>query len=458
MPPRGPEFGSRPDAIRSHVERVLTGFAIATPALWAVGLLMPAGLAILCWLGWRTRDPRRGGALSVLPWFAVAGAQALSVLVNGLQQGRTATFVLGRMASTTVTGWIILGLALAVGERSRLELRDVTRAFAVVGGYIMVGAVVVVVLWGALGEATLETPTPIGLLLPISAAARESFFTMRWYIVGSIAGARLPRLILFFPWSTILGFAGITILLIARHEPVAWLRRLGCLGGVVGVLGSQGRAPFIALTIVLLLSSPVRVLSKRSWLFAGAVGSAAAALVIPFWVQLRDLVILAYGAVAQLRPGSSSARALAYKASLEGFRQAPVLGHGWVGKDLASTIPIPIGSSSSVYGLLYTGGAVTLTLFVVAAAITGVRLLMRAERSRISHVGFLVFLALFIFSYSEALYSFAIPNLLALVVVGAGLAQPPVSAGHRTHITPARHGVAVSATGFEQGTASSRGS
>ena len=140
-----------------------------------------------------------------------------------------------------------------------------------------------------------------------------------------------------------------------------------------------------------------------------------------------------YNSVTNVRQGSSEARQMGYDESWRGFLRSPLIGHGWPGEPLSDTIPMPIGSHSTVYGLLYTGGLVTFIPFCIAMLWTITALFWRARsRDPETRSALAIAFSLCILSYGEGIYSFAIPALFAFCWMGAALSQ------NNSHAFPGR--------------------
>jgi hypothetical protein len=297
------------------------------------------------------------------------------------------------------------------------------RAICMLGGYFLVFGLGALLLHSATGLTELEFATPPALLLPASAPAVEFSFTMRVFSTEDLLGLDLPRLVLFYPWAVVLGFAGISVFFIAQLERDVTLRMLGSAGGLLAVVGSQGRAPILGFLILLMVDA-VLLRSSRAAV-AMLIGTAlfVIALLVPFGITPASLMASGYNAVSALRPGSSMARELGYALSIAGFLESPIFGKGWVGGFVSSGIPLPVGSHSSFYGLLYTGGIVTLAMFVIALATTLVAMLRRVHYGAVQRSGFLVLLGLALLSYGEGIYSFVLPCVPLLLFAGGALAH-----------------------------------
>jgi hypothetical protein len=408
-----------PDAARTTAF-----FVVVTPLLWGAGLLVPVAGLLVLWL-----TLRGGTRLLVAPiavvWVLVAVAQGISVVVNGVGDERGAGFIAYRLLSTGVTGWLLLGLALAVGARYRMASPVLVRAITILGGYFLLFGLLALLLHSFTGLTELELPTPPALVLPASAPAVEFSFTMRVFSTEDLLGRDLPRLVLFYPWAVVLGFAGIAVFFVAQLEHWFPLRLLGSAGGLLAVLGSQGRAPILGLIILLFANAILTRFDRRALVLAAASTFFAMAVLVAFGITPIDVVTWAYEEVSALRPGSTMARELGYALSIAGFLDSPVLGQGWVGGWVATGIPLPVGSHSSFYGLLYTGGLVTFGAFAIALVTTLVVLVRRAGGGAVQRTGLLIALALALLSYGEGIYSFVLPCTPLLLFLGGTLAAEP---------------------------------
>lgn len=402
--------------------RAVATFLIATPLLWPCGLLVPVAGLLVMWLALRAGPSVLVAPLTIV-WLLVAAAQAVSVVVNSVGAERGIGFIAYRLLSSGVTGWVLLGLALTLGARYHLATPVTVRAVCIFGGYFLVLGIVALLIHSVTGLRDLELPTPPGLLLPASTPAVQFSFTMRVFSTEDLLGRDLPRLVLFYPWAVVLGFAGIAVFFIAQLERELPFRLLGSAGGLLAVVGSQGRAPIIGMLILLVVNAVLTRSNRAALAFMIGAALAVLALLVPFGITPISLMHSAYDAVSSLRPGSSMARELGYALSVAGFLESPILGQGWVGGYVASGIPLPVGSHSSFYGLLYTGGLVTFVLFLIALVTTLFALIRRVRRGAVQRTGLLIMLGLTLLSYGEGIYSFVLPCIPLLLFAGGALAD-----------------------------------
>jgi O-antigen ligase len=199
-------------------------------------------------------------------------------------------------------------------------------------------------------------------------------------------------------------------------------------GGLVGVIFSWSR---IAIATWVVVAALVAFLRAGILLRLAVVGAALLALFcLPLYGvdPFGDISSLRHS-IDRARAGSSMARELIYQKSWEGFLNSPLIGHGWIGESVHPKEELPIGSHSTIYGLLYTGGLPTFLAFVVAMTATllvqiGRWVQARTEdhRARIE-IGVALTLCLLAFSPFEQIFSLTVPCLFMFLWIGACVGQ-----------------------------------
>jgi len=403
--------------------RVVKAYTAATPVLWVLGLLLPATILLLLYLTWRARLSRLVADGVAIPWFVVAACQGLSVTVNWWQGGLPFSDLLYRLTYTPVSGWLALGLALGAGRQLRLASPPVVRAAAIQGANFLWLGVLCFVLATVVHLPSLSFESPMAALVPESLPARAFYFVPRFYGEGDLLGG-VPNLVLFYQWTSVLGFAGLATFFISANEPSLPWRIVGCLGCLTALVGSQSRGAYTGFALgvlAYLLVKTVRTMELRVAVVAALVCAVGLLVSEPG----RKLLGAGVGVMHSLRSGSSEARLLGYEKSWEGFQESPFLGHGWPGEDVAKGIPMPLGTHSSVYGLLYTGGALTFLAFFFALASLLFNLLRRAIKapSPSARAGLAIGVGLATLSYGESLSSLALPLVVAFAFLGGCVAS-----------------------------------
>lgn len=397
------------------------------PLLWLGGAYVLAMLALVLRLAWRRWPTQPAINILFLLWALVAATQAASVLWNWALAGQAIGRLPGALFSITVIGWFFLGLGLAVGHAHDLANRTGVRAVMVLGLWI--------VLFGVLGHAVALTTgrddlivvTPLRMLAGQSHAA--DFYTLAMFFKME-TGAR--RFILFFPWPTALALGGICLLCIATCERDRVWRAIGIGGGLFGVMFSYSRAGYVALLVALCVLVALRM---RPFLALAALALAALAGLGMIIANIGPLGLVeqALAKLQQARPGSSMARTLIYEESWRAFLNAPVLGHGWVGPSVHPVEELPIGSHSTFYGVLYTGGLVTFGALALATVGTVGACVTRGLSSRDPRAiaASAITVAIIVFAYGESLYSLVLPLMFVFLFIGGSLRAPFDPLEHR---------------------------
>jgi O-Antigen ligase len=411
-------------------ERCLYWFLVLTPLWWLLGLLAP--LATLGTMAlFLRRPPRDPAALAcALAWMLAGAAQAASGLVAWVSNGETLAELPFRVASMPVTGWVLLGAAIGVGAEYRLASARIVRAASVYGSFMLLfglGAMIVAV---ATGRHDLEMTSPVAMLVPLTPDDMRQQFAIRFLITDDafLDEGGMPRLILFFPWSTGLAMAGMAAAAVALSDRSAFWRANGVAGGIFGLLFSLSRAALVAAALAYALIGFAR-LGSRLRLAIAAAAAAALNLAIASGIDFVALAQKIMHAFNEAREGSSQAREWIYEASWRGFLDATILGHGGIGPIYNSGVPVRLGSHSTFYGTLYTGGVVTFGAIALAYVTTLVVLALRLRGGgRFATVAFGLWAAFGMLCYGEAMYSL-VPSCLALFVwIGAGMSCRPTRA------------------------------
>jgi hypothetical protein len=422
-------------------ERWLFWYLVLAPVWWMFGILTVlgvVGLAILFFL----RPPRDPAIrMIVVLWFAVAAAQAVAVIVNwGFLREASWLSLPYRLLNTGVTGWMLLGMAIGVGAEYRLSSPRVIRGLCIFSLWLLILGIGSYATAFAFNLDSFWVRSPIGLLLPERLPAIRNFFALNFFFSEPIFGVDAVRLILFFPWMNVLALAGITIILACAEDRSHLWRFLGVSAGIFALAASFSRSAVLSLFVVLALMAWWRAHGGTKFVTVALIAVAVNVMAL-LGITPDQAIALAYDEFNAARSGSSSARALANQMSWEGFLASPVVGQGWVGPIYSPEIPIPAGSHSTFYGLLYTGGVLTLTAFLVAFLGTFGLAAARATRNRQALAALGMIVVLGIFSYAECLYSLVPAWLAGFIWIGARLAREPEAAFTHEGIThpPWRH-------------------
>jgi len=409
MHPRRANPQNTPSLLARWLDDPFATYNRAMPLLWVLGLVNFVAAAIIAHslLTRRSQDKAVVG-ISLL-WYAVGVAQAISVVLAWLDEGSGLAVLLHRLGSTTVTGWFVLGSLVLVGPVVCRDDGRLTRSFSIFACYLLFLGIVSFAVFLLSGGSRFALPSPLALVVPAGVGIGR-WFDILLYTSDELDFAKLPRLVLFYPWPTILAYASVALFLICLGERRSSLRTVAIAGALLALVSTASRAAFVAFAIALPIFAwlAIRDTGARALTLAAA-GLPILILACAGYTPdlfLRELI----DAVNEARPGSSWSREWVYRASLEAFWDRPAFGHGWPGEYVHPNVPIQLGSHSSFYGTLYTGGLVTLVTMAVALFTTLAYLGMRALRGeRRHHLAFLIFICFVVMSYGEGVYSFILP-------------------------------------------------
>src|SRR5665213_1631857 len=344
----------------STPERLITAYFTAIPLLWLLGLLLPSALLLVFGILVVYVRSRRA-VLIAIPWALVALSQVISVLTNMVAQSQPAIMFLKHLLSSYVLGWIVLAAAICIGASGMIRPQVFSHAVARIGFAYVILAIPAYIIAFTSSAPFLFFLSPAGYLVPATMNARNFSFGIFVYKWEDFLGTFMPRLGLFFPWSTAGGYAGLFLVLILLNEPNARRRRLGVSAGVFMVFASMSRLAIVALAACVTLRC-FFALSRRMQVVL-------AVLIVSLMVALAAVVESPTALISQLnaefeaaRPGSNEARDLIYAMTWDAIREAPLLGHGWPGEStmapdnsiFGEDAPfMVIGSHSTISGLIY---------------------------------------------------------------------------------------------------------
>lgn len=413
-------------------ERLIFGYFATLPLLWLLGLMLPVAVAAVFGVLLGFARSRRG-LLAGFPWLLVALAQTISVLFNMIEQSEPLLMLAKHMLSAYVLGWYVLWASVTIGACGLIRTQVIIQASAKVGLYYFLLALVAYPIALISNAPYLFVLSPVGHLLPPDMPSTTFSFGIFVYIWEDLFGVLMPRLSLFFPWSTVAGYAGIFLVFIVANHVVRRQARFSIFTGLFMLAASMSRLAWIAFVVC----SGFRWMLSRGQLaqyFIASLGLAVALLVI-ITARIPETALGGLSdAFDSARPGASQARKFVYAATRKAIGESPVLGHGWPGGPVISatndqifgggTSSLVIGSHSTVSGLIYKGGWLTFGLFVCAMLWSAALLIVPRAPSAIAHSALTVLLAIAIMCDGEGLESIVVPTLFAFIWLGNALALP----------------------------------
>ncbi len=420
---------------RDDLEVVLGGpetyikwFILFTPLLWLSGLLMPTAIILLLGLLWRIPPRKYLTDWLVLSWWLVSFAQAAAIFFNWVDSPASVGSMLRQIFSFPNSGWFFMGAALAVGKYSRLDSKQLARFASILGLYFIIFGIIAFFIYKKVGVPGKYIAMPFGYLIPENFSdLHRFFFTIRFYgFEYFFERSDVPRLVLWYPWAGALSLAGVGLLFMTIHEKTKFWKYLGVTGALVGILGSMGRMGAIAVVLSLMVYFWVCFWAKLR-------PSAKWATMLIFSTILLFLFSLNLGSgvvdktmqkIEASREGSTDARRMVYEETWAAIHKSPVIGYGFREILISEEIPMPLGSHSTILGVLYNGGAVTFAAFCLAVIVTLFSLLRSlATSSNRKHLSaFCIFLVLLMFAISDEINYLFISNLIILFWMGMALA------------------------------------
>ncbi|MBA3522362.1 MAG: O-antigen ligase family protein [Gemmatimonadales bacterium] len=416
-------------------ERWITGYFTALPILWLLGLLLPVALLVVFGTLVRFVRSPRSYALS-LPWLFVALGQSVAVGYNMVEQGQPVLMLAKHALSSYVLGWYVLWASICIGASGLVRPGVFVRAVARVGFYFVLLGLVAYAIALLSDAPFLFLRSPVGRLMPPELAATNFSFGIFVYAWDNLFGTVVPRLCLFFPWTSVAGYAGIFLIFITANEAEPRRRRLAVLSGLFMVAASLSRLAWVACVACLAFRWFLGWRSQTRYLGA-AFGLAVAVLGVIIVGTPDEAVREASEAIESARPDASQARNFIYGATWKAIDDAPVIGHGWPGgaavADVSDSLfggggpSMVVGSHSTVSGLIYKGGWLTFSLFVVAMLYTAGMLMTARANPAIAHSALALLLSVALTCVGESLESLIVPTLFGYVWIGIALdrCQPP---------------------------------
>lgn len=414
-----------PPQRRMKAIQVVSAYTRWIPILWLTGFQVLGAAILTVWLAFsrKLKAPRARILLAV--WLFVGVVQSASIVANWSWAGEDAIFLLRRLLSLHLLGWVGLGFLLSAGCELRAATPLLIRSIVIMSlGYIGFGFIALGIYFANGGEE-FEVPTLLGQLFA-SSENWQVYTQAKLYSTEGLWNFQAPRLTLFAPYPTVMGMAGACVFFVSRLETSWRWRWVGTAAGLFAIAFSFSRAAAPAF----LLALCVYLAFRRAWLLLASLAIAAVAALLLLALVGSDPSSWGTAVTDSLRgarSGSSSARDLIYESSWKAFLDAPVFGWGWVGSSVLDTENLPIGSHSTFYGTLYTGGLTTFLTLAGAMITLGLMLASNAlHSSKPACAGLGVFTVILVFGFSESLYSSILPLAPIFLCLGGMAAREPM--------------------------------
>lgn len=401
------------------------------PLWWVLGVIVPLGMAGAAFLF--LRRPPRDPAIAVVSWLwiAVAFAQSASAAINYAFADAPTVSLLRVMFTLQNAFWAMLGMLIAIGGEARLASPRIVRATSVQALALLALAALSIGLAYVVDLPHLHVPSLLKLFVSQEEGAMPDYLTMRFFLMDELMGGKSLRLILFFPWPSALALVGaMTVLVCAFETSRAW--KIGAmLGGGASIVFGYSRTIALCMAAALVVLAVARLSGRGKLVACGVTGLACNAALVLGFDPFEAADALSEGFTA-IRPGSSLARNIVYDRTWKLILDSPAFGYGW--GDHAPTarwVPIPIGSHSTFYGVLYLGGVFNFAVLCVAFAATVVLAAARLRDRPRQALTLLVILAIMSVIALADSFNYFVPSLVPVLIWMGGVLRAPIAARGR---------------------------
>lgn len=228
------------------------------------------------------------------------------------------------------------------------------------------------------------------------------------------------RLFLFTPWCPALGLVSNVYFFMALQESNKKWRYIGMVGAIAMNIVSLSRAALISLPLVLIMIWGLKNFTRPQVQITAGIVSFIAGI---FSTQLSNAATEFVDAFYSSRPDSSRVRAALQRVGIEGWKEAPIWGHGTQKPGPPVLANLPIGSHHTWVGLLYTKGLVGFMALLVPVLCSFVELLIKARNSKIAETSLSILLILLLFSVGEQIDILGYICWPGLIIMGIAFKQ-----------------------------------
>jgi hypothetical protein len=244
-----------------------------------------------------------------------------------------------------------------------------------------------------------------------------------FYNVGFYAsdyGIDNVRLFLFTPWCPALGLVSNVFFFMVLQESNKKWRYIGIVGAIAMNIVSLSRAAAVSLPLVLITMWALKNFHRpRVQITAGIASFIAGIFSYPLTNAATEFVDAFYSS----RADSSRVRAALQRVGIEGWKEAPIWGHGTQKPGPPVLANLPIGSHHTWVGLLYTKGLVGFMALLVPVLWSFIQLLINARHSKIAETSLSILLVLLLFSVGEQIDVLGYICWPGLVIMGIAFKQ-----------------------------------
>ncbi|MDZ8024539.1 MAG: O-antigen ligase family protein [Nostoc sp. DedQUE01] len=229
------------------------------------------------------------------------------------------------------------------------------------------------------------------------------------------------RLSLFAPWPPALGLVGCIYFFLSSQETNKKWRLIGMIASAAMIVSSVSRLGILCLvTVPVITWVLVNFIEPKVQLAAGVV-SLFTGMFAPIII---DSLAIFKEQFSQARADSSKLREVLGRMALEGWKEAPIWGHGIIApRGILFTKFMPIGTHHTWFGLLYEKGAVGLVALAFPLLWSFMDLLYKAYKNQTAKVALGVLIVLFLFTFGEKIEGLVYLYWPGLIIMGIAFKQ-----------------------------------
>ena len=388
----------------------------------ALYILAPAiGWVLVVWIGWKAYisdnrtlpSERIRIPTGVWVWILAMSMMLLTLIIGhitySLGLGQTLKSVMG-----WVKGWALMAVFPLIGGTLRIRPQVIYRA----GNRLALQTICLLPLF--LLAPILHLPAHLYVSpLQYLGGPGPDFFEVQLYGREYEGGLRWR---FWTPWAPAAGFvANIYLILGMQDRDLRW-KLCGLASAVAICILSQSRLALIAMVVTPTISFALSRIGRPAAAFV------AAALVTTIGIvfqSILDLAGLLKTRFAEARAASSRVRATLGQIAYQRWKdEAPIFGHGIVGRGPHLVEYMPIGSHHTWFGLLYVKGTVGFGALLVPMLCSSIELVAKAQWSRRARAALCIVITLWLYTFGENLEILVYLFWPGLILLGLALRQP----------------------------------
>ncbi len=353
----------------SLAEKVIYWAIVLTPLWWILGLqtiLYPTVAAFLLVLGFKL-DKIIKSSLPICHWAWVAMIlAALWTNILGLESIGFPTLKTAATLFTLFKGYFMIFACLTLPFWHPIRAKVITRAVSWMSASYLVILTIQFSILFAIGPQKSFLP-PLARLIP----GDKLSLMIKFAVIQPFFGIPLPRTDLYTADPPILGVCALLSFFICLEESNRRLRKISLIACLAALLVSQSRLAWVCFPLVWLIIYCFRSgLARQAYLWVISLITLFAAVLS---LSIQDLITLPLGTFNSARADSSKDREYVVKATIEAWKESPLIGWGFMEKTVSwgnGAFVMPLGTFSSYAQVLYIHGIFGFLIFILTLVLT----------------------------------------------------------------------------------------